>query len=72
MPAGVAEAAALAQAIPTSQSDFFGAATILRALILFNLLFAVQTVLDVAYLWATPTTMSATAAKPPARAYGST
>ena len=31
--------------------DFFGTATILRSLILFNLLFAVQTVLDVIYLW---------------------
>ncbi|MBR1120013.1 DUF4173 domain-containing protein [Bradyrhizobium lablabi] len=31
--------------------DFFGTATILRSLILFNLLFAVQTILDVIYLW---------------------
>jgi hypothetical protein len=31
--------------------DFFGVATILRSLILFNLLFAVQTVLDATYLW---------------------
>jgi hypothetical protein len=31
--------------------DFFGAPTILRSLILFNLLFAVQTVLDMIYLW---------------------
>ena len=31
--------------------DFFGVATILRSLILFNLLFAVQTILDVVYLW---------------------
>jgi hypothetical protein len=51
MPAGLAEAAALAQGIPSGQYDFFGVATILRSLILFNLLFAVQTVLDVAYLW---------------------
>jgi hypothetical protein len=36
-------------------SDFFGAATILRSLILFNLLFAVQTVLDVTYLWGSAT-----------------
>jgi hypothetical protein len=50
MPAGLAEAAALAQGMPSSQNDFFGVATILRSLILFNLLFAVQTVLDVAYL----------------------
>jgi hypothetical protein len=51
MPAGLAEAAALAQGIPSGQHDFFGVATILRSLILFNLLFAVQTALDVAYLW---------------------
>ena len=31
--------------------DFFGFTTILRSLILFNLLFAVQTALDVIYLW---------------------
>ena len=31
--------------------DFLGIATILRSLILFNLLFAVQTILDVIYLW---------------------
>lgn len=31
--------------------DFLGTPTILRSLILFNLLFAVQTVLDVIYLW---------------------
>lgn len=30
---------------------FFGSAAILRSLVLFNLLFAVQTVLDAAYLW---------------------
>ena len=35
--------------------DFFGVATILRSLILFNLLFAVQTVLDVVYLWGNAT-----------------
>ena len=51
MPAGLAEVATLAQGIPSGQNDFFGVATILRSLILFNLLFAVQTVLDVAYLW---------------------
>src|SRR3954469_24281092 len=55
MPAGLAEAAALAQGMPSSQNDFFGVATILRSLILFNLLFAVQTVLDVAYLWGNAT-----------------
>ena len=32
-------------------ADFFGAATILRSLILFNLLFAVQTAMDVFFLW---------------------
>ncbi|MFH0296097.1 DUF4173 domain-containing protein [Bradyrhizobium sp. 31Argb] len=31
--------------------DFLGAPTILRSLILFNLLFAVQTILDAVYLW---------------------
>ncbi|ANW00473.1 hypothetical protein LMTR13_10145 [Bradyrhizobium icense] len=55
MPAGLAEAAALAQGMPSRQNDFFGVATILRSLILFNLLFAVQTVLDVAYLWGNAT-----------------
>src|SRR3954467_6070942 len=55
MPAGLAEAAALAQGMPSSQNDFFGVAAILRSLILFNLLFAVQTVLDVAYLWGNAT-----------------
>jgi hypothetical protein len=32
-------------------ADFLGVATILRSLILFNLLFAVQTTLDVFFLW---------------------
>ena len=36
---------------PRALPDFFGAPTILRSLILFNLLFAVQTVLDLIYLW---------------------
>lgn len=35
----------------TNKTGFFGAATILRSLILFNLLFAVQTILDLTYLW---------------------
>ncbi len=35
--------------------DLFGADAILRSLILFNLLFAVQTVLDAAYLWGNAT-----------------
>ena len=55
MPSGLAEAAALAQAVPSGQSNFFGVATILRSLILFNLLFAVQTILDGAYLWGNAT-----------------
>ena len=41
--------------LPRSRHDFFGVATILRSLILFNLLFAVQTVLDMAYLWGNAT-----------------
>ena len=40
---------------PDNAIDFFGVATILRSLILFNLLFAVQTVLDVIYLWGNAT-----------------
>src|ERR1700692_3551430 len=36
---------------PAEVANFFGIATILRSLILFNLLFAVQTVLDVIFLW---------------------
>ena len=55
VPAGLAEAAALAQGMPSSRNDFFGVATILRSLILFNLLFAVQTALDAAYLWGNAT-----------------
>ena len=35
----------------SSSVDFFGVATVLRSLILFNLLFAIQTILDVVYLW---------------------
>ena len=55
MPASSAEAAALAQAVPSGQNNFFGVATILRSLILFNLLFAVQTILDAVYLWGNAT-----------------
>lgn len=55
MPTGLAEAAALAQAVPSGQNNFFGVATILRSLILFNLLFAVQTILDAVYLWGNAT-----------------
>lgn len=36
-------------------TEFFSTATILRSLILFNLLFAVQTVLDALYLWGSTT-----------------
>ena len=43
------------QAKPGDAIDFFGVPTILRSLILFNLLFAVQTVLDVTYLWGNAT-----------------
>jgi hypothetical protein len=37
--------------LPARESTVFGSGAILRALVLFNLLFAVQTVLDIAYLW---------------------
>lgn len=53
--ANLTAAAALAQGMPSGRSDFFGASTILRSLILFNLLFAVQSVLDMAYLWGNAT-----------------
>ena len=36
---------------PRAESLIFGRAAILRSLIVFNVLFAVQTVLDAAYLW---------------------
>lgn len=42
------------ESVPSVESnsvDFFGVATVLRSLILFNLLFAVQTILDMIYLW---------------------
>ncbi|WP_375788814.1 DUF4173 domain-containing protein [Bradyrhizobium sp. Pha-3] len=35
--------------------DLFGAGTILRSLILFNLLFSIQTILDAVYLWGNAT-----------------
>jgi hypothetical protein len=38
-------------AVDEPPSELFGAAAILRSLLLFNLLFAVQTALDVVYLW---------------------
>ena len=55
MTESLAEVVAPAQEAPSSRTDFFGVSTILRSLILFNLLFAVQTVLDVAYLWGNAT-----------------
>jgi Domain of unknown function (DUF4173) len=42
---------AAADAPAVVATDFLSTATVLRSLILFNLLFAVQTVLDVIYLW---------------------
>lgn len=47
----LAESALEKQDTPSHGTDFFSAATILRSLILFNLLFSVQTVLDALYLW---------------------
>ena len=49
--ASATEAIAPTQEPRPDRIDFFGVTTILRSLILFNLLFAVQTVLDVVYLW---------------------
>jgi hypothetical protein len=46
-----AGAAAPEQEVQSTGADFFGVGTILRSLVLFNLLFAVQTVLDMIYLW---------------------
>jgi hypothetical protein len=51
----LAEMAPQEQETSSDNIDFFGAATILRSLILFNLLFAVQTVLDVIFLWGNAT-----------------
>ncbi|MCP4618710.1 MAG: DUF4173 domain-containing protein [Bradyrhizobium sp.] len=39
------------QAPAPGATEFLSTATVLRSLILFNMLFAVQTLLDVAYLW---------------------
>jgi Domain of unknown function (DUF4173) len=47
----VAETATPQQEAQSGGADFFGVATILRSLVLFNLLFAVQTILDMAFLW---------------------
>jgi hypothetical protein len=49
------ETAAHTEGTPSNGINFFGPATILRSLILFNLLFAVQTVLDAIYLWGNTT-----------------
>ena len=49
------EATAHPQATSSNGVRFFGLATTLRSLILFNLLFAVQTVLDAVYLWGNTT-----------------
>jgi hypothetical protein len=46
-----AEAVEREHQTPAEFANFFGIATILRSLILFNLLFAVQTLLDVIFLW---------------------
>jgi hypothetical protein len=40
---------------PSRDAGFFGVAAILRSLVVFNLLFAVQTALDVIYLWGNTT-----------------
>ena len=37
--------------LPRAESLIFGRAAILRSLVVFNALFAVQTLLDVVYLW---------------------
>ena len=51
----LAEAAAREHEMPRRGTDLFGVATILRSLVLFNLLFAVQTILDMIYLWGNAT-----------------
>jgi hypothetical protein len=48
-------AAAPVPVLNDAPREFLSAATILRSLILFNLLFAVQTVLDAVYLWGSAT-----------------
>ncbi|KRQ95336.1 hypothetical protein CQ10_32825 [Bradyrhizobium valentinum] len=52
---GFTEMAAADQKPRSGTVEFFGVATILRSLILFNLLFAVQTILDAIYLWGNAT-----------------
>ncbi len=44
-------ASAAHPALAIGAGEFLSTATVLRSLILFNLLFAVQTVLDIVYLW---------------------
>lgn len=44
-------AAPIVPVIPPNVSVLFGPSAILRALVLFNILFAFQTILDAAYLW---------------------
>jgi hypothetical protein len=44
-------ASAAHPALAIGTGEFLSTATVLRSLILFNLLFAVQTVLDMVYLW---------------------
>ena len=51
----LAETVAQEQDTRSRGTDFFSAATILRSLILFNLLFAAQTILDALYLWGNTT-----------------
>jgi hypothetical protein len=50
-----AEAFVYASRPSAGWDHFFGPATILRSLVLFNLLFAVQTMLDMTYLWGNAT-----------------
>jgi hypothetical protein len=50
-PSDGAKTAAPEAEVSSGNLDFFGVATILRSLLLFNLLFAVQTILDMIYLW---------------------
>lgn len=62
--ANPAEAATPEPEAASRNAGFFGVDAILRSLVLFNLLFAVQTTLDVIYLWAN-------AALPPDVSYAS-
>ena len=53
--ADLAEPVFREQEVSSEFANFLGVATILRSLILFNLLFAVQTILDAVYLWGSVT-----------------